>query len=236
MRAYQEAVKETRELARRQGNAVLSTLSVEMAGWPFGSVAPYVLDQSGNPILLLSDLAQHTHNLLQDDRASLIVFEPEQVHIEEGARATLLGRVTVIEGEESIRDRYLRYLPQAAQYLAIHDFRFYRLMVERVRYIGGFGSIHWLRGEDYRLAIDEGDFSSAETGAVTHMNGDHRDALVRYCQMLGVDEPQPVLLGVDPEGFDMQARARRLRMRFRKPVTNPSEWRGAFKALLAPPG
>ncbi len=235
MSAYQEALKETRELVRRQGNAVLSTLSVDMAGWPFGSVAPYVLDHAGNPILLLSDLAQHTHNLRRDDRASLIVFEPQQVHIEEGARATLLGRVTVMENDEVIRDRYLRYLPQAAQYLAIHDFRFYRLAVDRVRYIGGFGKIHWLQGRDYRLSIDEEEFSLAEAAAVAHMNGDHGDALVRYCQMLGVSEPQPVLLGVDPEGFDIQTRAGRLRMRFHEPVTSPSGWRNAFKALLAPP-
>ena len=235
MSAYQEALKETRELVRRQGNAVLSTLSVDMAGWPFGSVAPYVLDHAGNPILLLSDLAQHTHNLRRDDRASLIVFEPQQVHIEEGARATLLGRVTVMENDEVIRDRYLRYLPQAAQYLAIHDFRFYRLAVDRVRYIGGFGKIHWLQGRDYRLSIDEEEFSLAEAAAVAHMNGDHGDALVRYCQMLGASEPQPVLLGVDPEGFDIQTRAGRLRMRFHEPVTSPSGWRDAFKALLAPP-
>ncbi len=236
MSAYQEAIKDARHLARRQGNAVLSTLSVEMAGWPFGSVAPYVLDQVGRPILLLSDLAQHTHNLRKDDRASLIVFEPEQAHIEEGARATLMGRVAVIEGDESLRDRYLRYLPQAAQYLAIHDFRFYRLAVERVRFIGGFGSIHWLRGGDYLLPLSEADFSAAEKGAVAHMNADHRDALVHYCRMRGIDDAEPVLLGIDAEGFDMQTRQGRLRMAFHEPVQSPAEWRAAFKALREPAG
>ena len=41
---------------------VLSTHSLEHPGYPFGSVVPYVLDQEGLPLLLLSRLPQHTKN------------------------------------------------------------------------------------------------------------------------------------------------------------------------------
>ena len=34
-----------------------------MPGFPFGSVVPYCLDEQGRPLILISRIAQHTHNL-----------------------------------------------------------------------------------------------------------------------------------------------------------------------------
>ncbi|MHB8252314.1 MAG: HugZ family pyridoxamine 5'-phosphate oxidase [Acidiferrobacter sp.] len=233
MSQYQKAVKDARHLMRSHTNAILSTLSLEMDGWPFGSVAPYILDYEGCPILFLSDLAQHSHNMQKDDRASLIVWEQDKEDIQQAGRVTVLGRATEIEGTNALRDRYLRYLPQAQQYFAIHDFRFYRLSVERLRFIGGFGDIHWIRGEDYRLSPQSFDpiLAEAESGAVVHMNADHQNALVQYCRAHGVEEPEPRLLGIDPEGFDVQARGRRLRMDFDAPVRDAKSLREAFVRL-----
>ena len=233
MNDYQKAVKDARELTRSRENAVLSTLSSEMDGWPFGSVAPYILDYEGNAILLLSDLAQHSRNIKRDDRVSLLTWEQEKDDIQQAGRVTLLGRAREIEGTDTLRDRYLRYLPQAQQYFAIHDFRFYRLSVERVRFIGGFGDIHWIRGEDYRLnpGSFDANFAEVERSAVLHMNADHRDALIRYCRAAGLEETEPRLLGIDPEGFDVQTRARRLRIRFDSPVRDAESMRAAFVRL-----
>jgi len=233
MSNYQKAVKNVRRLMRSHINAVLSTLSSEMEGWPFGSVAPYILDYDGHPILLLSDLAQHSRNIKHDPRTSLLVWEDEKKDIQESGRATLLGRATQVEATDILRDRYLRYLPQAQEYFAIHDFRFYRLTIERVRFIGGFGDIHWIRGEDYCLKPDSYDATlmEAESGAVVHMNADHRDALVRYCAAQGVEETEPRLLGIDPEGFDVQTRERRLRVDFEAPVRDALGLREAFIRL-----
>ncbi len=233
MNDYQKAVKDARELARSHENGVLSTLSGEMGGWPFGSVAPYILDHEGNAILLLSDLAQHSRNIKKDDRVSLLAWEQEKGDIQQAGRITLLGRAREVEGTDTLRDRYLRYLPQAQQYFAIHDFRFYQILVERVRFIGGFGDIHWIRGEDYRLSPESFDpsFAEAERGAVLHMNADHRDALVQYCRALGIEETEPRLLGIDPEGCDVQTRVRRLRIRFESAVRDVPGLRAAFIRL-----
>lgn len=233
MNTYPKAVRDARYLVRSQVNALLSTLSVEMAGWPFGSVTPYILDFTGQPILLLSDLAQHTRNLLADNRVSLLVWEQQKDDIQQAGRATLLGRIHEIAADDGLRDRYLRYLPQAQQYFGVHDFRFYRLAVERVRYIGGFGDIHWIKGEDFVLSSTdfEPTLIEAETGAVIHMNSDHKEALVRYCRAAGVEEIEPRLLGIDSDGFDVQTRLRRLRIEFITPVRVPTDWRTAFIAL-----
>ncbi|MHB1952069.1 MAG: pyridoxamine 5'-phosphate oxidase family protein, partial [Acidiferrobacteraceae bacterium] len=90
MNTYQEAVLEARELVRSRLNGLLSTLSAEMEGWPFGSVAPYVVEHSGDVILFLSDLAQHSRNIARDSRMSVLVWDESAPDIQQGGRVTLL--------------------------------------------------------------------------------------------------------------------------------------------------
>lgn len=58
-----EAAKNARELLLKEYRGVLSTHSKSMPGFPFGSVVPYCLDEQGRPLILISRIAQHTHNL-----------------------------------------------------------------------------------------------------------------------------------------------------------------------------
>jgi len=51
----------------------LSTLSRKQPGFPFGSVMPYGLDNTGRAVFLISTMAMHTQNLQADPRASLLV-------------------------------------------------------------------------------------------------------------------------------------------------------------------
>ena len=51
---------EARQFLRATRSGVLSTFSSKFAGYPFGSVAPFVLDHSGQPIVLISTIAEHT--------------------------------------------------------------------------------------------------------------------------------------------------------------------------------
>src|SRR5437879_11149983 len=79
----------------------LSTLSRKQPGFPFGSVMPYASDGHGCPIFLISTMAMHTHNLLTDPRASLLVTQIEVSGDPLGAsRVTLLGKVSAIERAE----------------------------------------------------------------------------------------------------------------------------------------
>src|SRR5579872_4355480 len=55
----------------------LSTLSRRQAGFPFGSVMPYGLDNHGRPVFLISTMAMHTQNLQADPRASLLVMQAD---------------------------------------------------------------------------------------------------------------------------------------------------------------
>jgi len=136
-----------RALLEQQRQGVLATLSVRHAGWPFTSLAPFALDPSGQPLLALSDLAEHTRNLRADARASLFVHDGSG---QAGARLTLLGqleRVPSSAAEAAARQRYVERHPEAAGYLAeLADFHLYRLQVTAARFIAGFGDMGWLDG------------------------------------------------------------------------------------------
>lgn len=51
-----------RTLLHATNTGSLATISVDFPGYPFGSVVSYALDDLGRPLLLLSDLAEHTRN------------------------------------------------------------------------------------------------------------------------------------------------------------------------------
>ena len=55
----------------------LSTLALDPAGFPFGSIVSFGLDDRGDPLFVISQLAEHTRNLGVDPRASLLVTEPD---------------------------------------------------------------------------------------------------------------------------------------------------------------
>ena len=64
-----------RTLVAGHSRGALSTLAVVPAGTPFGSVVTYGLDPVGQPFFFVSTMAEHTHNLDADPRASLLVVE-----------------------------------------------------------------------------------------------------------------------------------------------------------------
>jgi putative heme iron utilization protein len=145
------AATEARDFLRSTQNGVLSTHSVRFEGYPFGSIAPFVLDENGNPLILISTLAEHTKNIVADPRVSLIAFDPAAADMQAGARLTLLGEAMLADKQHGLlRDRYLARFPQAAQYFGMHDFLFYCIVVQQARFIGGFGKIHWISGEALR--------------------------------------------------------------------------------------
>lgn len=135
-------------LLRSARAGVLSTLSVQYGGWPFGSVVPYALAHDGKIVLVLSDLAEHTRNLRADPRASLFVQDPEAAgNPQAGARVCVMGRVNALQDQarEDARECYLARFPEGAGYLDKLDFRVYALVPEYLRLVGGFGNIAWLQ-------------------------------------------------------------------------------------------
>jgi len=229
----EETGAEARALLSAAYQGVLSTHSQDMPGFPFGSVAPYCLDADGCPLLLISDIAQHTKNLRADARSSFIVMQGGE-DIQAGARLTLVGdcRPLPPENVEAAAARYYRYFPEARDFHRTHDFHFFRLVPARCRYIGGIGRIHWLAAD---AVLRANPFTAErEAGIVGHMNDDHADALRHYCQQAGIALPAevaPVMTGIDAEGLHLRLGARIVRIPFDAPVDTPLAAREALVAM-----
>jgi putative heme iron utilization protein len=144
-----------RELLEAERHAVLATVSARRAGWPFASITAYAVLPNGEPLLLLSELAEHTRNVRGDPRASLLVQESEMADDPQaGARVTLLGRMELHDSEEA-RNLYVARHRQAREYFVLGDFHLWVLRVEEARFVNGFGDMGWLAGDDVRAALAE---------------------------------------------------------------------------------
>jgi len=141
------ALAETRRLLETNAAGMLATAMVEKSSHPYVSLATFALTSKGAPLFLFSDLADHTRNLKADWRASLMVEEASHLkNPQTGLRSTLVGTVTLSENLEH-RSAYLKKHPSAGKYAGFADFNLYRMTVEAVHFVGGFGEAIWFDGE-----------------------------------------------------------------------------------------
>ena len=155
--------RDARRLLQARKAGVLSTLSLDVAGYPFGSVVPYCLDRQGRPVLLISEIAQHTRNIAADPRVCLTILAGGE-DVQASARLSVLARAERLEdGLEDAAERYDRHFPASAGYHQAHDFFFARLEPVRLRWIGGFGDIRWIEPPDI---LWPNPFSRAQESAI----------------------------------------------------------------------
>src|SRR3990170_6772338 len=82
-----------RTLVAQASTGTLCSLAIEPEGYPYGSFVTVAFD-SGNPVFLISQLAEHTRNLTRDPRASLLIAESRCADPLANGRVTILGRCT----------------------------------------------------------------------------------------------------------------------------------------------
>jgi putative heme iron utilization protein len=225
------ANRQARALLLKEYRGVLSTHSQSMPGYPFGSVVPYCLDDEGRPLILISRIAQHTHNLQLDGKCSLLVGERGAEDVQAVGRVTLMAEAEKITDGvriEAAAQRYYRYFPESESYHSAHDFDFWVLKPVRYRYIGGFGAIHWL--DDVALANPFA--GPAEIGIVEHMNDDHTKAIAHYVELAGLPATPPaVLVGIDSEGMHLRIGQSLYWLAFAEPCNTPTQVRQALVQL-----
>jgi len=210
---------------------ILSTHSAKFKDYPFGSVAPFVLNHQGMPTILISSIAEHTKNIIYNAHVSLLVFSNED-DLQANARLTLLAKAEQTDkGDALMRARYLRYVPQAASYFDIHDFSFYTLHITHARYIAGFGSMGWVDGEAMQMPSNT--LFVEEPSILAHMNADHAESLKAYClHYHQVIAQQVEMIGIDYLGFDVRTELGIiLRFTFESPINNAQETRSALIAM-----
>ncbi|MGA9768509.1 MAG: DUF2470 domain-containing protein [Blastocatellia bacterium] len=235
--------EEVRALLQKERNAVLCTISKKIEGWPFGSISPYALTGAGEPVILISEIAEHTRNLRADARVSLIAQDSNAIaDPQSGARITLLGYAMPVPEPylEDANRRYLHLFPNSASYFDAHDFTLFQIKVSKVRFIGGFGEIYWLDrqeiiSEDADSTLDP--LAPSAEMVCNHMNEDHADALNMYAAAFAETQAESSrMISVDSRGFDMIAIAggahKHLRMDFPSPVTTTEQVRAVMVEMV----
>ncbi|MXN63490.1 DUF2470 domain-containing protein [Stappia sp. GBMRC 2046] len=224
-----------RRLARRLIRAArFAAIAVKEAESqvPFVSRVACATDIDGSPLILISTLSAHTRGLIEYPVCSLMFGEPGKGDPLAHPRVTVIGQAERLErgsaDEGLARERYLARQPKAKLYADFGDFALYRIRVERASLNGGFGKAFELVRDDIMVAADRlGGFAEMEAGAVAHMNEDHADAIALYARTFGkADEAAGwAMTGLDPDGFDLMAGDRVLRIDFDPPLSSVDDVR-----------
>ncbi|QEX20245.1 pyridoxamine 5'-phosphate oxidase [Hypericibacter adhaerens] len=212
-----------RRLLREAVKATLATrleAGAEEGSWPYASLVLVAADVDGTPILLLSKLAQHTHNIDTNPHVSLLVDGTEgHPDVLTGPRATLLGRARLSEDPQSKR-RFVARHPSASFYAGFKDFHVYRIELDRAHLVAGFGRIDWIERDQLLLPA-------------THCQScsDSEEALLASVNE-GRDEQQWRAIAFDPEGVDLRRGTALRRIAFDEPVADMKQARSRLKRAL----
>lgn len=207
-----------RSLMRAQAHAVLATsLTAGAAARSYASLVATACDLDASPLLLISDLAQHSRNIAADNRVSLLFDGDARSAAGDplaAPRLSLLGEAERCD-DEKLLARFTARHPSAAQYAGFADFHLYRVAIGRGHLVAGFGRIAWVEPEELRSIADARALAAAEAEIVAHMNADHADALALYAtRLLRRPEGAWRMTGIDPEGIDLRCESDSTRLDF----------------------
>jgi hypothetical protein len=222
-----------RRLMRLQAHGVLAT---SLDGSPYASLVALAYDLDASPLMLLSDLAQHSRNIAADNRISLLfdgggAAVPNTDPLAQ-PRVSLLGEA-VCGDDPGLLARFTARHPGAAAYAGFGDFHLYRVTIGRGHLVAGFGRISWIEAGELRFAADTSALAAAETGIVEHMNADHADAIDLYAtRLLNRTGGGWRMTGIDPEGIDLHREHETARLDFATPMLDPKAAREVLVALV----
>jgi putative heme iron utilization protein len=134
--------REAAALVRTQRWAALGTLS---EGQALASMVAYAIEPGGGALLFhVSQLAQHTRDLLVHPRSSLAISEADSLEGDPQRlqRVTLTGVGSIIGRNDdtylAAAEAYIERFPEAQMRFELGDFLLVRFTPDHVRYVGGF--------------------------------------------------------------------------------------------------
>lgn len=226
-------------------SGTLCTLAARegMEGTPFGSFVDYVLDDEGNPVLLMNDMSMHTINIRQTTEASgnpavvTLFTQRESSRAGEGqdvSRCSLTGILEKIDPNtaadmDQLRMRYSLTHAYADQVMDSPKFAFYRLLPNQIYFVGGFGVLaKWMEPADYAAASPDVLAASADE-IMDRINSQHDEDLQLTAQHL-LDVTTPIesirMTNVDRLGMDIRVTSQ---MGSRRNKLQTDEFRVGFR-------
>ncbi len=230
-----------RHTLRKARLASLGTLDLK-TGAPVVTQLAIACTSQGDPILLLSELAAHTRNLMVDNRISLLFDgDTRSDRLMDRVRLTVQATVEPAAPEDvaALKARYVARHPDTADYDTELNFEYYVAKISTGRLVRGFGATRNLKRNTLLISAPEA-LVSAETRILEHMNSDHQDAVESYAAHLCGVVPTPLtgdeatgwtLTGIDAEGADLGSINHSARIEFSLEVNDAVSAREALVAL-----
>tara|TARA_R100000027_G_scaffold43940_2_gene33051 strand:- start:964 stop:1500 length:537 start_codon:yes stop_codon:yes gene_type:complete len=133
-----------REMLDSVQSIQLATVNAD--GFPTASYSPALLDEDNNFYIYISEMADHTGNLMNNGRAALMIIEDEKTADQLFARkrVSFQAKAEHIASDspewEKILDLYVEKYGRVASHLkSMGDFHLFRLVPANGRLVVGFG-------------------------------------------------------------------------------------------------
>ena len=178
----------------------------------------------------------HTQNLEEDQRASLLITQPDVSGDPLGAaRLTLVGSADIAPAAE-VSELYLSHHENARHWQDYSDFAYYRLKIAAVYFIGGFGVMGWVPAAEYASASPD-PLAAAAPGIMQHVNSEHADALRHIVAHQAGEAPEEAsITAMDRLGFHVRLktgdRVHGMRIAFPRAVSTTNEVRSVFSEMI----
>ena len=218
-------------LMRANNVAVLSTLSKKYNNFPFGSFITYVTGQDRSIYIYASDIAEHTKNIIKNSKSCLTIFKLKvNQDKQNSSRLSIMGDFKKIQNQEDIENckiRFFKFLPESKTYSNMHDFNFYKMKPNKIRWIGGFGEIAWLK--DKFWTSENPDWSEDEDSIVNHVNNDHKDVVIATLKGVhDIYDKNVEVLSLSIDGYFLKTKNKILFIPFDNPCISSKQVRDEF--------
>ena len=225
--------KEATAFYRSDKIAILSTISKQHNGYPFGSFVTYVSGWDRTIFLYLSDLADHTKNLKKDHRSCITIYKKNNSgDVQNSARLTLIGDLKKVQDSiyEACKERFHNFFPESKAYEQMHDFNFYQISITQARWIGGFGKISWLDPKNWQnVSVD---WFGSEKNMIDHMNEDHSNTIRSALRAVyDIKDKEAVMIGLSIDGYYIRSKGNVFFINFDYPVCTSKEYRNVLIEL-----
>eukprot|EP00545_Synedropsis_sp_CCMP1620_P013977 CAMPEP_0119014008 /NCGR_PEP_ID=MMETSP1176-20130426/9303_1 /TAXON_ID=265551 /ORGANISM="Synedropsis recta cf, Strain CCMP1620" /LENGTH=323 /DNA_ID=CAMNT_0006967141 /DNA_START=54 /DNA_END=1025 /DNA_ORIENTATION=- len=219
------------------GFAVMSTISKSDPGFPGGSVVGFAPDEEGRPLFIFSGMSTHTQDILADPKCSVTIASKEFKGAADG-RVNLMGTAKLVPADEreKCKEMYLKKHP-GAFWVDFGDFNWFRMEIEKIRFVGGFARAGSVTPEEYNEAKPD-PISAFGMQVAQHMNDDHQEATIAMIagQIPGLEVTEAIITSVDALGMYVkvtrtprasdQPQQFKLRLPFPRPAENRKDVKG----------
>jgi putative heme iron utilization protein len=153
MNELEKVTAEYQKFTQEFQSIIIST--IDDRGFPNGSYAPFVMDESKNIYIYVSGLSTHTQNLNVNPKVSVLFIEDEAQTPQIFARrrlnydciASLIERET--DEWKDIVDQFQTAFGEIIEMLrSLADFRIFKLTPHNGRFVIGFGAAYHISGDN----------------------------------------------------------------------------------------